>query len=156
MSSIVGVLTPNIKTAEDYKYILRRLSEVGIDYLDRLEHDDASIDDWARDSDSTLVYRLFSERAFRQGRGLFMTLEEIKTELWRFDKIEETVKSMLDRGILKEVYMEWPPKQTPLCPFCGKPSAYPIKKKRLFLFTKMSAWSCSNELCSMCGEHYLL
>ena len=156
MSSVVSVLTPNIKTAEDYKYILRRLSEIGIDYLDRLEHDDASIDDWARDADSTLVYRLFSEKAFRQGRGLFMTLEEIKADLWRFDKIEKTIKSMLDRGILKEVYMEWPPEQTPLCPFCGKPSAYPIKRKRLLFFTKISAWSCRNELCSMYGKHYLL
>jgi len=156
VSPIVSVLTPNVKTAEDYKYISRRLSEISIDYLDRLEHGDASIDDWARDADSILVYRLFSEKAFRQGRGLFMTREEIKADLWRFDKIEETIKSMLDRGILKDVYMEWPPKQTPLCPFCGKPSAYPIKKKRFLLFTKISAWSCRNELCSMCGEHYLL
>jgi hypothetical protein len=156
VNSIVGVLTPNIKTAEDYHHMSRRLSEIATDYIDRLERGDASIDDWARDADSILVYRLFSEKAFRQGRGLFMTLEEIKADLWRYDKIEETIKSMIDRGLLKEVSMEWPPKQTPLCPFCGKPSAYPVKKKRLLLFTKISAWSCWNELCSMCGKHYLL
>lgn len=155
MSPIVSVLTPNIKTAEDYKSVLRRLSEIGIDYLDKFEKDpDISMNDWQMNA--VMVYRVFSEKAFRQGRGLFMTLEEIKDEFWRFKEMEETVKSMLDRGILKEVYMEWPPKQTPLCPFCGKPSAYPIKKKRLLLFTKISAWSCRNELCSMFGEHYLL
>jgi len=156
VSSIVGVLTPNVKTAEDYKYMLRRLSEISIDYLDRLERDEASIDDWARDADSILVYRLFPEKAFRQGRGLFMTLEEIEDELWRFEKIGKTIKSMLDRGILKEVYMEWPPKQMPLCPFCGKPTAYPIKEKRFLFFTKITAWSCWNEICSMCGEQYVL
>jgi hypothetical protein len=29
-----------------------------------------------------------------------MTLEETSAELWRFDKIEETIKPMLGRGIL--------------------------------------------------------
>ena len=154
MSSIVSVLAPNIKTAEDYRYVLSRLSEIAID---NIEHDyNISVDEWEVSQNATMVYRAFYEKAFRHGRGLFMTVEEIKQEFWRWEKIEETIKSMLDRGILKEVYMEWPPKQTPLCPFCGKPTAYPIKEKRFLLFTKVTAWSCRNELCSMCGKEYIL
>lgn len=155
MSLGVSVLTPNVKTAEEYKSVLRRLSEIGIDYIDKLEKDpDISMDDWQLNA--VQVYSIFSRKAFRKGRGLFMTLEEIKDEFWRYEKIEETVKSMLDRGILKEVYMEWPPEKKPLCPFCGKPTAYPIKKKRFVFFTKITAWSCRNELCSVCEEQYLL
>lgn len=154
MSPVVSVLTPNIKNADDYKYILGRLSEIGID---RIERDSASsADEWEANVMATPVYRAFSEKAFQQGRGLFMTLEEIEREFPRWENIGDTVKSMLNRGILKEVHMEWPPKQMPLCPFCGKSSAYPIKRKKLLFFTRISAWSCRNELCSMCGEHYLL
>ncbi|MFH0942014.1 MAG: hypothetical protein V1823_03195 [Chloroflexota bacterium] len=41
----------------------------------------------------------------------------------------------------------------PLCPFCGKPEVYPIKKKWL-LFTRTMAWSCANEDCRMYRRHF--
>jgi len=154
MSPVVSVLTPNIKTAEEYKNTLRRLSEIGIDHI---EHDyDISVDEWQVIVDSTMVYGLFSQKAFRKGRGLFMTREEIRAELWRFEAIDETINSLVERQLLRVVHMEWPPKRTPLCPFCGKPFACPMKKRKLLLFTKISAWSCRNELCSMCGKQYVL
>lgn len=153
-SSIVSVLTPNIKTAEEYKSILRRLSEIGIDTI---EHDsDISMDEWEVNVNSTMVYGAFREKAFRKGRGLFMTLEEIEEEFWRWENIGKIVKSMLDRGLLKEVYMEWPPEKKPVCPFCGKGSAYPIKERRLVLLSRITGWSCWNEMCRMCGEKYIL
>lgn len=157
MSPIVNVLSPNVKTAEEYKRVRKQLRENALNYMDRCEHDATifSEDEFNNVTNAPLIYQDFVRVAFRNGRGLFMSLEEIKSELWRFHKIDETVKSLLDSGILKEVYMEWPPKETTLCPFCGKPSAYPIKKKRLF-FNKISAWSCANERCHMYREHYLL
>ena len=158
MSSVVSVLTPNIETAEDYKRTSRQLYEAFSDCLDRAEQDPAlfSVDEFNIVDEAPLIYNDFARIAFRNGRGLFMTLEEIKAELWRYDKIEETIKSMLESGILKEVYMEWPPNQTPLCPFCGKPCAYPIKVRKLLFFNRISAWSCANERCHMYRKHYLL
>jgi len=158
MSSVVSLLTPNIKIAEDYKRTGEQLYESYLEYLNKTEQDPIlfSVDEYDIVGNIPLIYNNFVRIAFRHGRGLFMTLEEIKTELRRFNKIEETVKSMLDKGILKEVYMEWPPNQTPLCPFCGKPYAYPIKTRKLFFFKRISAWSCTNERCRMYGKHYLL
>jgi len=156
VSAIVSVLAPNIKTAEEYRSVLRRLGDISID---NLKYDyNVSVDQWRVSNSALMVYRAFYDKAFKHGKGLFLTVEEIKQELrgWKHIDVEETTKSMLDRRILKEVYMEWPPKQTPLCPFCGKPTAYPIKKKRFLFFTKITAWSCRNEICSVCGEQYVL
>jgi len=158
VSSVVSVLTPNIEIAEDYKRMGGQLYESYLEYLNKAEQDPTllSADEYDIVGNIPLIYNDFVRIAFRHGRGLFMTLEEIKAELWRFNKIEETVKYMLDKGILKEVYMEWPPKQIPLCPFCGKSYAYPIKTRKLFFFKRISAWSCANERCHMYGKHYLL
>jgi len=46
------------------------------------------------------------------------------------------------------------PRGQPLCPFCGKPYVYPIKTKRLFLFTKTLGWSCANEDCRMYRKQF--
>ena len=157
MSSIVSVLTPNIESAEEYKCKLRRLSEIGIEAIEAVDTDDnISMEEWEVDMNAVLIYGAFKEKAFSKGRGLFMTLEEIEEEFWRWENINKIVESMLDRGILKEVHMEWPPEKKPLCPFCGKPSAYAIKEKRFLLLRKISGWSCWNELCRMCGEKYIL
>ena len=52
MGSIVSVLTPNIKTAEEYKCTLRKLSEIGIDHI---EHDyDISMDEWEVNVNATM------------------------------------------------------------------------------------------------------
>ena len=68
MSPIVSVLTPNIKTAEDYKSVLRRLSEIGIDYLDKFEKDpDISMDNWQLNA--VMVYRVFQKKLFARAGG---------------------------------------------------------------------------------------
>ena len=46
------------------------------------------------------------------------------------------------------------PRGTPLCPFCGHPEVYPIKAKRLVFFTRITAWSCANEKCSMYRKRF--
>ena len=157
MSPIVSVLTPNIKTAEEYKCELRRLSEIGIKVVEAVDSDyDIDMEEWEVDMNATMIYRAFLDKGFRKGKGLFMTMEEIEEEFWRWENIGKIVKSMLDKGILKEVYMEWPPKKKPLCPFCGKPCAYPVKRKGFLFLNKITAWSCWNELCRMYGDQYVL
>jgi hypothetical protein len=43
---------------------------------------------------------------------------------------------------------------TPLCPFCGSPDVYPLKEKKLGLFTRTVAWSCANEKCRMYRKRF--
>ena len=153
MSPIVSVLTPDIETAEDYQRIDQQLQDIALDYIDRLEHEFIPDDEFKANVDAVLVWREF-RKAFRNGRGLFMTWEELR--LLPFSMLDNTVKFLLSRQFLKEVYMEWPPTDVPLCPFCGKPYAYPIKTKKLLFFTRISAWSCANERCRMYRQSYLL
>ena len=153
MTPNVKVLTPNIETAEDYGRIYQQLSKLALDYLDRYEHEFVPDDEFRANIDGVLVWGEF-RKAFRNGRGLFMTWEELR--LLPFAMLDNTVKFLLGRGFLKEVYMEWPPASVPLCPFCGKPYAYPIKARKLVFFTKISAWSCANKTCRMYQKRYLL
>ncbi|MFW6125989.1 MAG: hypothetical protein ACOC58_02675 [Chloroflexota bacterium] len=41
------------------------------------------------------------------------------------------------------------PKGQPLCPYCGRPTVYPRRKRRLLFFSRTVGWSCANERCRM-------
>jgi len=158
MCPITSVLAPKVETAAEYKYTLEQLRKTALDFIERIEHDAISekeLDEYYIIMDSVLVYQEFA-KAFKKGKGLFMTWDELRQEFWRFEHLDEIVKSLLTRGLLKEVRIDWPPKAIPLCPFCGKLSAYPIRRKRFFFFAKISAWSCANETCHMYKKQYLL
>jgi len=153
MSESVTVLTPNIKTAEDFNRIGKQLSEIAIDCLNKIEDKSFLISDEELKArlDSILIWRQFGD-TFRRGRGLFITWEEIR-EL-PFSMLENTLKWMTNNGYLKEISIELPPTDSPICPFCRKPSAYPNKVKKLIFFKKIISWSCNNEECPMYGKHY--
>lgn len=153
MSKIISVLTPNIETAEDFNRVGQQLSDIALDYIDRLEQESIPEGELKANLDAVMVWKEFGH-AFRRGRGLFMTWDEVRC--LPFSMLDNTVRFMLGQGFLKEIQMEWYPTDVPLCPFCGKPFAYPIKTKRLLFFTRISAWSCANDACRMYGQSYNL
>lgn len=155
MSSTVTGLTPNIETAEDFNRIGQQLSDIALDYLNRAETPEPiPYDELKANLDAIIVWKEFG-KAFRRGRGLFMTWEEIR-RLLPLSKLNNTLEFMLSHKFLKEIQMELPPTDAPLCPFCYRPYAYPIKTKRLLFLTRISAWSCANDSCRMYGQSYNL
>ena len=151
MSKSVTVLTPNIKTAEDFNRIGKQLSEIAIDYLNKIESELIPEEELKVHLDAILIWKQFGS-TFRRGKGLFITWEEIKK--LPFSMLENTLKFMLDKEYLKEIPIEWSPTDSPLCPFCRKPSAYPNKTKHLIFFEKTTSWSCNNDKCPMYGKSY--
>jgi len=153
MSEIISVLTPNIETAEDFNRIGQQLSDIALDYLNRFEHEFIPEDELKAHLDAILIWKEFG-RAFYKGNRMFVTWEEISR--LPFSMLDNTIRFMLDRGFLREIRIEWSPTDEPLCPFCRKPYAYPIKTKRLLFFSRITAWSCANENCRMYGQPYNL
>lgn len=153
MSESVTVLTPNIETAEDFNRIGKQLSEIAADYLNRFEFELIPEEELKSHLDAILIWKQFGN-AFRRGRGLFITWEDIRT--LPFSMLENTLKFMLDNEYLKEIPIQWSPTDSPLCPFCRKPSAYPNKRKHLILFKKVISWSCNYDKCLMYEKSYNL
>lgn len=153
MSQIITVLTPNIETAEDFNRTGKTLSDIAIDYLNRIENEDIPYDELKTHLDAILIWKQFGS-AFLKGKGLFITWEELRS--LPFSMLENTLEFMLDNGYLKEVRIEWSPTDSPLCPFCRKPSAYPIKAKHLIILRKIISWSCNYEKCPMYEKPYNL
>jgi len=77
MSKSVTVLTPNIKTAEDFNRIGKQLSEIAIDYLNKIESELIPEEELKVHLDAILIWKQFGS-TFRRGKGLFITWEEIK------------------------------------------------------------------------------
>lgn len=160
MNSTESFLTPNIETADDYKRVFRDFSKTSNDFLDRIKPKKATFT--IEEFDSAMgpfnVYSLF-QQAFKEGKNLFLTRDEIRTKLLDMAYIphevtNKLVYALLYDGILKEVRMEWPLTEALICLFCSKPSGYPIKETKLLLLTEIVAWSCSNERCHMYKKKY--
>ncbi|MBI4245501.1 MAG: hypothetical protein HY606_15540 [Planctomycetes bacterium] len=151
MSESVIVLTPNIETAEDFNRIGKQLSEIAIDYLTRIEFEHIPEEELKPHLDAILIWKQFGN-AFRRGKGLFITWEEIRS--LPFSMLENTLKFMFDKEYLKEIRIDYSLADSPLCPFCRKPSAHPNKTKHLIFFKKIVSWSCNYDKCPSYGKPY--
>lgn len=157
MSESVTVLTPNIETAEDFNRIGKQLSKIAEEYLNKIDSKIESklptVEEMMVHLDAVMIWKQFGN-AFRKGKGLFITWEEMRG--LPFSMLENTLKWMLDNGYLKEISIEVALTDSPICPFCRKPSAYPNKAKHLIFLKKIISWSCNYEKCPVYGKSYNL
>jgi hypothetical protein len=108
MPNKVKVLSPNVADDDEYYQIEARLTELsslmlqaGGGTLPDAEWKQASIYLTAR-----RVYDEFSIFAREHNRAMYMTREELRRELPGYTDLDDGIKYLLDKGLIKEGFIE--------------------------------------------------
>lgn len=106
--TMIGVLLPNVSSAEEYHKVLQQLTQTANDSMAIL-NDDTPEKDFRKtmiQSTAFLIYQEFSIFASQQNRATYMTWNELRSELSNLSELEEAIKYLLQKGLLKEGYIE--------------------------------------------------
>ncbi|HEX9896801.1 MAG TPA: hypothetical protein VGA85_03970 [Dehalococcoidales bacterium] len=110
MPDKIRILSPNVTDENEYLQVAARLGELsalmmygGRDSMSEREWKEASVYLTAR-----RVYDEFYQFARRHNRAMYMTLEEIKSELPSYADLDDGIKYLLDKGLIKEEFREVP------------------------------------------------
>ena len=106
----IGVLFPNVSSAEQYKKVLETLHKDRMEATSRLNDDtpEEDLDMFAKKCSAYLVYNQFSIYAVQQDRPMYMTWDELRNELSYISNLEDATKYLIQKGHLKEGFIELP------------------------------------------------
>ncbi len=104
MPTNITIYSPTAKDEDEYLEVAARLGQLSalMVYVDRTRMTERDLKDASAYLTARRIYDVFSIFAREHHRSMFLTYEELKNEMRDYLNLEDGLKYLLDKGLIRE------------------------------------------------------